>query len=454
MGSFLMNFVEELAGKNCLVIGAGVTGMAVQRALVKFGAKSKMFDENREIEQDVVNKISEGIELAIVSPGWQPDHKVIEKIRSSGTKVISEIDFAWNVKQVIAPQQKWIALSGTNGKTTTIKMVESIFTAAKINGKACGNVGETVIDSVCSSQPFDYLALELSSFQIEWSNLAKFKAIALLNISEDHIDWHGNYEKYINAKLKLIKHGEIVIANKSDPELFNRLSGTSTIWYSLNTPAPGELGIVENLLIDRAFSGSPTSAHEIAELTDVSPPVPHNVSNALAASALALSVGINYEFIKIGLKKFKPDHHRMELILDKDQVKWIDDSKATNPHAAIASILSNFNVIWIAGGLAKGASMDLLAKKCVNRLKAVILIGEDRELIAKSILALNDNIEIRRIDKIQDAGQLMQDVIKQAKSLVKPGDTVLLAPACASMDQFTSYVERGQLFQKAVRELV
>jgi UDP-N-acetylmuramoylalanine--D-glutamate ligase len=449
-----MNFVEELAGKNCLVIGAGVTGMAVQRALVKFGAKSKMFDENREIEQDVVNKISEGIELAIVSPGWQPDHKVIEKIRSSGTKVISEIDFAWNVKQVIAPQQKWIALSGTNGKTTTIKMVESIFTAAKINGKACGNVGETVIDSVCSSQPFDYLALELSSFQIEWSNLAKFKAIALLNISEDHIDWHRSYEKYIKAKLKLIKHGEIVIANKSDPELFNRLSGTSTIWYSLNTPAPGELGIVENLLIDRAFSGSPTSAHEIAELTDVSPPVPHNVSNALAASALALSVGINYEFIKIGLKKFKPDHHRMELILDKDQVKWIDDSKATNPHAAIASILSNFNVIWIAGGLAKGASMDLLAKKCVNRLKAVILIGEDRELIAKSILALNDNIEIRRIDKIQDAGQLMQDVIKQAKSLVKPGDTVLLAPACASMDQFTSYVERGQLFQKAVRELV
>ena len=449
-----MNFVEELAGKNCLVIGAGVTGMAVQRALVKFGAISKMFDENRDNSQDVVNNISDGIELAIVSPGWHPDHKVIEKIRSSGVKLISEIDFAWNVKQVIAPKQKWIALSGTNGKTTTIKMVESIFKAANINGKACGNVGETVIDSVCSSQPFDYLALELSSFQIEWSNLAKFEAIALLNISEDHIDWHGSYEKYINAKLKLAKLGEIVIANKSDPELLDRLSSSSTIWYSLGTPAPGELGIVENLLIDRAFSGSPSSAHEIAELTDVSPSVPHNVSNALAASALALSIGIDYEFIKMGLQKFRPDHHRMELILDKDQVKWIDDSKATNPHAAIASILSNFNVIWIAGGLAKGASMDLLAEKCINRLKAVILIGEDRELIAKSILALKENIELRRIDKTHDTNQLMQDVVKQAKSLANPGDTVLLAPACASMDQFTSYVERGQLFQKAVRELV
>jgi UDP-N-acetylmuramoylalanine--D-glutamate ligase len=449
-----MNFIEELAGKNCLVIGAGVTGMAVQRALVKFGAISKMFDENLVDEPDVVSNISEGIELAIVSPGWRPDHKILEKLRNNGTKLISEIDFAWNVKQVVAPQQKWIALSGTNGKTTTIKMVESIFKAANVNGKACGNVGETVIDSVCNSQPFDYLALELSSFQIEWSNLAKFESIVLLNISEDHIDWHGSYEKYIKAKLKLAAHSDLVIANKSDPELSSRLSGTSTIWFSLATPAPGELGIVENLLIDRAFSGSPSNAHEIAELSDVSPSVPHNVSNALAAAALTLSIGVNYEFIKTGLKKFRPDHHRMELILEKDQVKWIDDSKATNPHAAIASILSNFNVIWIAGGLAKGASMDLLAQKCVNRVKAAILIGEDRELIAKSILALKENIELRRVDKTQDADQLMHDVVKQAKSLASPGDTVLLAPACASMDQFTSYVERGQLFQKAVKELV
>ena len=212
--------------------------------------------------------------------------------------------------------------------------------------------------------------------------------------------------------------------------------------------------MVENLLIDRAFSQSASSAHEIAELSDVSPSVPHNISNALAASALALSIGISYANIREGLKKFKPDHHRMELVLEKDQVRWIDDSKATNPHAAIASILSNFNVIWIAGGLAKGASMEALAKRCIDRIKAVILIGEDRELIAQSLQHVSENILLKRIDKLGSAKQLMFDVVRQAKELAQPGDTVLLAPACASMDQFTSYTERGELFQLAVKELV
>ena len=449
-----MNFIEQLDGKNCLVIGAGVTGRSVHKALLKYGAASILFDENKSNHQDVVNKIPIDIELAIVSPGWRQDHKVLNKLRESGAEIMSEIDFAWKVKQEIAPNQKWIALSGTNGKTTTIKMVESIFESANINGRACGNVGQTVIDSVCQEKPFDYLALELSSFQIQWSNFAKYEAVALLNISEDHIDWHGSFENYVSAKLKLSDHSKLVIANKNDPELSIRLTNSAIIWYSLGTPAPGELGMVENLLIDRAFSQSASSAHEIAELSDVSPSVPHNISNALAASALALSIGISYENIREGLKKFKPDHHRMELVLEKDQVRWIDDSKATNPHAAIASILSNFNVIWIAGGLAKGASMEALAKRCIDRIKAVILIGEDRELIAQSLQHVSENILLKRIDKLGSAKQLMFDVVRQAKELAQPGDTVLLAPACASMDQFTSYTERGELFQLAVKELV
>lgn len=449
-----MNFVDKLAGMNCLVIGAGVTGSAVHKSLLKFGAVSKLFDENRSSQSDVVNKLPDEIELAIVSPGWRQDHHILNELRQRGSVLMSEIDFAWKVKQVIAPNQKWIALSGTNGKTTTIKMVESIFEAANIDGKACGNVGQTVIELVCQSKPLDFLALELSSFQIQWSNFARYESIALLNISEDHIDWHGNFDNYVSTKLKLADQSKLVIANKSDPILSNRLRNNAVIWYSLNTPVNGELGIVENLLIDRAFSDSISSAHEIAELSDISPSVPHNVSNALAAAGLALSIGINYESIKKGLQKFKPDHHRMELVLEKDNVKWIDDSKATNPHAAIASILSNFNVIWIAGGLAKGASMDELVKRCSNRLKSVILIGEDRELIAESIMKLANNIELKRINKLKDARQLMIEVVNQAKALAQPGDTVLLAPACASMDQFTSYAERGDLFQEAVKELV
>ena len=187
-GSFLnMSFVTELSGKSCLVIGAGVTGRAVHEALLSFGAISKIFDEKVTEKSDVINELPKGIELAIVSPGWKIDHPVILKLKSTGTEVIGEIDFAWKIKQVLAPNQKWIALTGTNGKTTTIKMVESIFKAAKVNGVACGNVGQTVIASVCSEQPFEYLAIELSSFQIQWSELPKYQSVALLNLSLIHI---------------------------------------------------------------------------------------------------------------------------------------------------------------------------------------------------------------------------------------------------------------------------
>jgi len=449
-----MNFVQSLAGKNCLVIGAGVTGMACQKALVNFGGNSKLFDEKVKAGADIVNEIPSGVELAIISPGWRDNHLVISKLRSDGVEILSEIDFAWQVKQVLAPSQKWIALTGTNGKTTTIKMVESIFKAAKINGAACGNVGETVIAAVCAKKPLDYLAIELSSFQIHWSNLPKYESVAVLNIAEDHIDWHGSFEAYAQAKLKLLKHSNKVILNKADSELSRRTSSDLITWFSLDTPNAGELGVVENLLIDRAFSVSPSQANEIAELVDITPAVPHNVLNALAAAALALSIGIKYEDIKIGLKNFSPDHHRMELVLSKNEINWIDDSKATNPHAAAASLLSNFKVIWIAGGLAKGASMSDLVKRCASRIKAVILIGEDRELIAKAIGDYSPKIEVVRVNQISDAKTLMNDVVSAAIKLAQPGDTVLLAPACASMDQFDSYVQRGQLFTQAVKAQV
>ena len=449
-----MSFVTELSGKSCLVIGAGVTGRAVHEALLKFGALSKIFDEKVSGKNDVINELPKGIELAIVSPGWKMDHPAILNLKSAGTKVIGEIDFAWQVKQVLAPNQKWIALTGTNGKTTTIKMIESIFQAAKINGVACGNVGQTVIASVCAEKPFDYLAIELSSFQIQWSELPRYQSVAILNIAEDHIDWHGSFEDYAAAKLKLLKQAEKSFVNKSDPELVKRVGKETVIWFSLETPNPNELGLVENLLIDRTFSPTPSQANEIAELVDITPTAPHNVLNALAASALVLSIGINYEAIKLGLRNFSPDHHRMELVLSKNEINWIDDSKATNPHAAAASLLSYFQIIWIAGGLAKGASMDELVSRCAKRIKSVILIGQDRELISGAFAKFSPATEIIRVDQSTDSKQLMNDVVMQAIKLAKPGDTVLLAPACASMDQFDSYVERGQLFAQAVKAQV
>lgn len=449
-----MSYVSDLEGKKCLVVGAGVTGRAVEKALKKFGALPILFDERVQSNSGVVDQIPNSIDLAIISPGWRIDHPAILKLKQAGVEMISEVDFAWKIKEVLAPKQRWVGLTGTNGKTTTIKMIESIFKSAKVNGAACGNVGQTVIESVIREQPYDFLALELSSFQIQWSDLPQYEAVAILNIAEDHIDWHGSFNSYAGAKLKLLNHGKRSIVNKSDPELFKRVSNNSVTWFSLDTPLPGELGIVENLLVDRAFSPSTTQANEIAEIVDVTPTVPHNVLNALAAAAIALSVDISYSAIKDGLKNFSTDHHRMELVISKNEISWIDDSKATNPHAAIASLLSYFNVIWIAGGLAKGASMDELVQRTASRIKTVILIGKDRELIAQAFLRHSPKTEIIQVDLKSDGRELMLDVVKQAIKIAKAGDTVLLAPACASMDQFESYVDRGNSFSDAVKALV
>jgi UDP-N-acetylmuramoylalanine--D-glutamate ligase len=447
-----MSFIAQLSGKRCLVIGAGVTGQALKIALEKFGAVPLIFDE-KNTDQGLQTLPAE-IFLAITSPGWRPEHQIFIDLKNQEVPVISEIDFAWKVKNELAPDQKWVALTGTNGKTTTIQMVEKIFTKAGINGVACGNVGEPVISAVCKSPAYDFLALELSSFQIEWSNLPKYESVAILNISPDHIDWHGSFDSYSKAKLKLLSQSKRCVLNKSDPEIKNRCAQRNdVIWFSLDTPAPGEIGLVEELLIDRAFSPNPQEANEISELVDITPTVPHNVLNAMAAAALSLSIGVSYQDIKAGLKSFTTDHHRMELIRSHNEINWIDDSKATNPHAAAASIMGNLNVIWIAGGLAKGASMDNLIKQCGARIKSAILIGQDRDLIANAIKLYAPSVAIKLIDLKTDSKQLMSDVVAAAADVAVAGDTVLLAPACASMDQFSSYVERGTLFAQAVKAL-
>ena len=447
-----MSFIAQLAGKKCLVIGAGVTGQALKMALENFGATVFIFDENNKAQS--VNSLPADIELAVTSPGWRLDHEIFKDLKKANIQVLSEIDFAWLVKNELAPNQKWVALTGTNGKTTTIQMVENIFKEAGINGIACGNVGETVIAAVCKSPAYEFLALELSSFQIEWSQLPKYESVAILNISPDHIDWHGSFDSYSKSKLKLLSQAKRKVLNKSDIEIKKRcLQESDVIWFSLDTPAPGEIGLVEELLIDRAFSPNPQEANEISELVDITPTVPHNVLNAMAAAALALSIGVSYKDIKKGLQTFTTDHHRMELVRSHNEINWIDDSKATNPHAAAASIMGNLNVIWIAGGLAKGASMDNLIQQCGKRIKGAILIGKDRDLIAKALQMHAPEVNIQLIDFKVDSKQLMTDVVQAAADIAVAGDTVLLAPACASMDQFSSYVERGQLFAQAVKAL-
>lgn len=454
-GRLSMNFLSSLQGKQILVFGAGVTGQPTIDFLKQHNSKPVLVDEKStlpDVHQDLSKIDLSEMYLGVVSPGWKVDNPLILQAKQAGISLISEIDLAWRVKQELAPDQRWLALTGTNGKTTTVQMVEAILVADGRNAVACGNVGYTAIEAVANAKA-DILILELSSFQLEWSNEAEFVSAAILNIAQDHIDWHKTFENYAAAKFKIAANAQVVILNAHDSEITKRARSLTRniIWFSLDTPAPHQIGLVENLLVDRAFIND--EAEALCELGDIKPTAPHNVLNAMAAAALARSIGAKAESVAAALRNFKLDHHRLELVADKDGIKWIDDSKATNPHAAIAALQSHLKSIWIAGGLAKDASMDDLVQRCGSRIKAALLIGQDAPLISKALAIHAPGVPVHLISG-DDAKDLMQQVVKKALTIAETGDVVLLAPACASMDQFKNYAERGELFANAVMEAI
>ena len=454
--------ISNLTDKKFLVLGAGVTGKSVARSLVAHGSLVTVADDYSDegIKTDGISL--ENFDAVVVSPGWRLDHPLLVKALKSGLEIHNEVDLAWQIKSEIAPSQKWLAITGTNGKTTAVEMVAKILQTAGLKAKACGNVGETVIEAVEEKDPFDYLVLELSSFQLHWVKNAQFHSSAILNIAHDHIDWHSSFDLYAQAKLSLLERSEIAILNADDGEVVSRSASWRgrKVFFTLNTPAPGEIGVVEELIVDRCFVSDPMEAEMICEINDVKPTIPHNVSNAMAAAALALSIDVPHKVIQKALQEFRPGKHRIEIILENDSVSWIDDSKATNPHAAIASLNSHLSVIWIAGGLSKGADIEGLVHRCKSRMKAVILIGEDSDLIERALEKFAPEVPRVKVDspisyvKGQSDNSLMEEVVTKALTFATSGDTVLLAPACASMDQFVSYADRGDRFAAAVKKLV
>jgi UDP-N-acetylmuramoylalanine--D-glutamate ligase len=452
----------QFADQRFLILGAGVTGSAVAHALKSRGGIATITDDNASeaIKPEDVDLAN--FDAAVISPGWRQDHPLVKNVLASKLQILNEIDLAWQIRTELSPGQKWLALTGTNGKTTTVEMAAKILQTAGLKAVACGNVGDTVIEAVDRKDPYDYLVLELSSFQLHWAKQAEFVSAAILNIADDHLDWHGNFDAYADAKFSILDRAEVAVLNADDQEVVtraNRFTGRK-VFFSLDTPAPGEIGVVEELLVDRAFVTDPMEAAMMCELKDITPTVPHNVSNALAAAALARTVGVSHENIQKALQEFKPGRHRIETVFESDSVSWVNDSKATNPHAASASLMSHLSVVWIAGGLAKGADMNSLVTRCKGRIKAAILIGQDRQLIADALAEHAPKIPRIFVDtpagytRGGDSNSLMEAVVAEAAKLVAPGDAVLMAPACASMDQFISYADRGDRFAAAVRKVV
>ena len=305
-----------------LVAGLGVTGVATAKALAKLGKNVLVYEENSSAEMqikadeiklianiDVTFKIPETLpKLIITSPGWKPNHPVLILALSSGCEVISEVEYAWRIDQESAKPKTWIGLTGTNGKTTTVGMAEAIFKADDKKAVACGNIGKTVIEVITGEEEVDFLILELSSFQLHWSEQLRLHSAAILNIADDHLDWHGSFHEYLAAKKRITDGANLVIINRDDRHL-NSLEfdgDQKLVKFTLDAPRSGEIGVVEELLVDRAFVDDPQEASALAELSDINPQAPHNVANALAAMALARSCGVKVDSIAEGLRNFAP----------------------------------------------------------------------------------------------------------------------------------------------------
>jgi UDP-N-acetylmuramoylalanine--D-glutamate ligase len=465
-----------LAGTRVVVAGLGVTGRAVVAAVTGRAASVVTVDAHADaadvsgpdaVDPDVLGKVLAAADLVVASPGWPPSAPLLAAAADAGVPVWSEIELAWRLRAG-AP---WLAVTGTNGKTTTVRMLASILEAAGLRTAAVGNVGTPVLEAA-QDPTLDVLAVELSSFQLHFTHTMAVQAGAVLNVAPDHLDWHGGLDAYAAAKGRLYAGAEVAcVYNVADPRTEDLVraadvaEGALAVGFTLGAPGPGQVGVVEDVLVDRAFH-APQGSRErlrtaaelgtLADLAHLGPhgAPPHVVANALAAAALARAHGVDARAVRDGLRAFRPDAHRVATVRTLDDVTWVDDSKATNAHAAAASLASCApgTVVWVAGGLAKGARFDDLVASRADRLRAAVVIGTDPAPFTDALDRHAPEVPVVVVDP-GDTGTVMRRAVAAARDLARPGDTVLLAPAGASMDQFTSYADRGRAFARAVQDL-
>jgi UDP-N-acetylmuramoylalanine--D-glutamate ligase len=471
---------DSWEGVRAVVAGFGVSGFAAADNLNHLGAHVVALDESDAGDRPQKAELLEvlgadvrlgagaastlpgDVDLLVTSPGWRPDAPLLTQARARGVPVWGEVELAWRLRDP-DHDTPWLCVTGTNGKTTTVQMLDAILRAAGLRSIAAGNVGLPIVEAVMDPEPYDVLAVELSSFQLHYTESMSAESAAVLNVAEDHLDWYSSMAEYAADKGRIYERVQrACVYNVADPETerlvreADVVEGARAIGFTLGMPGVGMLGVVEDILADRAFiEQRESSAAELCTLSDLASPAPHNVSNALAAAALARAHGVSQAAVRDGLRSFRPDNHRIAVVGEKDGVTWIDDSKATNPHAAQSSLLAYDHVVWVAGGLAKGASFDELVLAVRPRLRGVVLLGRDRDVIAGALSRHAPDVPVIAVDADEtgrvDGGHAMDRAVGAAAELARPGDTVLLAPGCASMDMFTNYAERGDAFADAVR---
>ncbi|MFD5243588.1 UDP-N-acetylmuramoyl-L-alanine--D-glutamate ligase [Amycolatopsis sp. NPDC058340] len=440
--------------RTVLVAGAGVTGRAVARVLSAAGAQVTVTDDDAgrlAALADIpgvtlavgLTEPPEDIDLVVTSTGWRLDSPLFAAAAERGVETIGEIELAWRMSAELSDPPTWLVVTGTNGKTTTVGMLESILRAAGVDAIACGNIGLPVVEVLGAGHRV--LAVELSSHQLHWSPSVRPAVGALLNLAEDHLDWHGGMAAYSAAKARALT-GAIAVGGVDDATVADLLAEAPAgrkVGFTLGEPAPGQLGIRDGVLVDRAFG----VAERLVETAGIHPAGPAGWADALAAGAVARAYGVPSQAVRDGLTRFRPAAHRGETIAEVDGVRYVDDSKATNPHAASISLRAHEHVVWLAGGQLKGASVDALIAQTAHRLRGAVLIGADRDLFAAALARHAPDTPVRMSDGDMTAA------VRAARTMARPGDVVLLAPAAASRDMFADYAQRGEMFQAAVGAL-
>jgi UDP-N-acetylmuramoylalanine--D-glutamate ligase len=456
----------DWAGRSVLVAGAGIAGTACAEALLARGAQVTVVDraesERTEalvaagatvvVEEPAQLSLLEDADELVVSPGFPPHHPLAAEAVARGLDVYSEPELAWRLQREDAgtvPPPVWLGITGTNGKTTTTTMLAAILGAAGRASAALGNIGQPLV----TAQGYEVIAVELSSQQLHWSRDLAPTAGVMLNLADDHLDWHGSFADYARAKEAIWRSatpsgGGVAVGNLDDPRVLDALGRVTgrAVGFTLAPPADGQLGVVDGWLVDLAFGGG-----RLIEAKAIRPPGAHNVANALAAAALALAYGVPAEAVRAGLAGYRPEPHRNAFVTTVEGVDYVDDSKATNPHAAYASLTAYPRIVWVAGGQLKGVDVDDLVGSVADRLAGAVLLGVDRQRIAQALARHAPGVPVVDVDGVDDGA--MGQVVRAAAELARPGDTVLLAPAAASYDMFRNYGHRGDAFAEAARGL-
>ncbi|AFM07726.1 UDP-N-acetylmuramoyl-L-alanine--D-glutamate ligase [Corynebacterium pseudotuberculosis] len=454
---------QELHGR-VLVAGAGVSGLGITALLKSLDVDVVVVDSRPDALEKI--QVKTGAEVCldvdiqlqdfscvITSPGWSPDTPLLVQAKDLGIEVLGDVELAYRLDraEVCGKPRQWLVVTGTNGKTTTTAMLEAMIKRAGFKAQAVGNIGVPVAEALNTPERIDVFVAELSSFQLHWSEQLVPDVGILLNLADDHIDWHGSFDSYAAAKAKVLQ-APIAIACVDNEHVTQILSTTKTqklVEFTAAEPRAGQLGIRNKMIVDCAFADS----LEIVSAEGIEPAGPAGVYDALAAAAAARAMGVCADTIAAALADFHVAGHRGQIVGNARGIVAIDNSKATNPHAAGTALASHESIVWVAGGQLKGSEIRDLVLEHSPRLKAVALLGVDAPIIAETVRELAPHAAIM-VTENRKPREAMDEVVSWSVAQAAPGDAVILAPAAASLDMYSGMGQRGDMFAEAIaREL-